>query len=242
MALGMTWRPKSARSDPEAPARGPRARTCRCPSRPGSPARIRECRTRGPRAVRAAASPRTPRSALAVDLENPEARGLLPRHRDHRHGRIGRRGAVSLLELSEVHLEELVAGQDQHVAGALAAEVAKVLTDRVGGTLEPLRAVLGLLRCQDGDEGVGEDVELVGLADVLVQALGVVLGEHEHSPQPQVEAVRDGNVDEAVLAGDGDGRLGALLGEGEEPAPAATREDHGDAVVHVGLLGVRRWC
>ena len=144
---------------------------------------------------------------------------------------------MRLQHLAIVHLVQLVARQDQDVARVVAAHVTQTLADGVGGALEPVVALLGLLGGQDRHEPIREDVELVGAADVLVQALGVELRQHENPADVGVQAVRDGDVDQAVLAGDGDGRLGPPVGEGEEPRAAASPEDdRQQIVVHVARV------
>ena len=162
----------------------------------------------------------------------PKPRGLLRRNRGHRHRGVGHVPAVGLQHPPVVHLVELVAGEDEHVAAAVLLEVAQALAHRVRRALEPVGALLGLLRGQHGDEARGEHVELVGQVEVLVEALRVVLGEDEDPAQVRVQAVADRDVDEAVLARDGHRRLAALLGEGEEAGAAASAEDDAQHVVH----------
>src|SRR5262249_13544124 len=75
------------------------------------------------------------------------------------------------------------------------------------------------------DEPAAEHVELVRVGDVPVQADGEELGEHVDVVEPAVDAVGDWDVDEPVLAGDGDGRLGAGSGERVEAGAAAAAQD-----------------
>ncbi len=179
-------------------------------------------------------------AAGAVDLQDAEARGLVARDGNDGDGGVGLVVVVGGLHLPEVALVELVAGEDEDVAALVAAQVPHALAHGVGGALEPVGALLGLLGGQDGDEAAREDVELVGLLDVLVEALGVVLGEHEDPVEPRVQAVADGDVDEPVLGPDGDGRLGADGGEGKEASAAPAAEDHRDAVFHAPEDRLRR--
>ena len=177
---------------------------------------------------------------LPVDLQDAEAGGLLGRHREDRHRGVGHVAPVRLRHLAEVHLVELVAREDEHLAAAVAAQVPHALPDRVGRALEPLGAVVGLLGGERRDEGRAEDVELVGHRQVLVEALRVVLGQHEDAAQVRVEAVADRDVDQAVLAGDRHRGLRALAREREEPGPAPAPEDDGEAVVHDAAILPRR--
>jgi hypothetical protein len=110
-------------------------------------------------------------AARVVHLEDAEAGGLVLGDGDHRHGRVRAALAVGLEHLAVVHLVELVAREDQHVARGRAPHVAQALADGVGGALEPVAALLGLLGGEHAHEARREDVELVRHADVPVEAL-----------------------------------------------------------------------
>jgi hypothetical protein len=135
-----------------------------------------------------------------VDAHDAEAGGLIGGHLLHGHGGVGARLAVGAQHLPEVHAVELIAGEDDDVVPALVAHVAHAAADGVGGALEPVRALLGLLRGHQGHVARGEDVELVGVGEVLVQALRLVLGEHVDAPDVRVQAVAHWYVDDPVLA------------------------------------------
>ena len=168
-----------------------------------------------------------------VHLQDAEAGGLLGVHGNHPHRAVGLVVAVGGQHGAVIHLVELIARQDQNVARLVAPHVAQALADGVGCPLEPMIAVLGLLGGQDGYERLREDVELVGPADVLVQALRVELRQHEDAADVGVDAVRDGDVDQAVLAGDGDRRLRPLVRQGKQPgSPTPTQDDRQQVVFH----------
>ena len=114
-------------------------------------------------------------------------------------------------------------------------DVPQVLPHGVGGALVPAGVVQRLLGGEDFHEAAVEGVEDVGAADVLVQAGGVELREDVDAVQAAVDAVGDGDVDEAVLARHRHGRLGADLGEGIEPGALSAAEYESDYVSH-GLL------
>ena len=65
--------------------------------------------------------------------------------------------------------------------------------------------------------GTGVDVlteqrrEAPRLADVTVEAVALVLREHDHLEQPGVGEVRQGEVDQPVAAAERHGRLGAVV-------------------------------
>ena len=117
-----------------------------------------------------------------VDAHDAKPRRLFPRHVLHGDGGVGARLAMGFQHVAEVHPVELIAGQDHDVVPLLGANVAHAATDGVGGPLEPIRALLGLLGRHHCHEPRGEDVELVGAGDVLVQAFRLVLREHVDAP------------------------------------------------------------
>jgi hypothetical protein len=176
-------------------------------------------------------------AALLVHLQDAEGVGLVRGHRSHRHRHVRHLPAVTLHELAVVHLVELVAGEDQGLLPAVRLQVAQALPDGVGRALVPVRIVLRLLRGQDGHESGREQVELVGEADVFVQALRVELGEDEHPAQARIQAVADGDVDQPVFARDGDRGLGALQREREQARSPSAAEDDAEDVVHEGSPG-----
>ncbi len=105
---------------------------------------------------------------------------------------------------AEVHPVELVAGKDQHVFDSRLQDVAQVLAHGVGRALIPVVLVVGLvhrlLGGEDFDEAAAEIVEAIRAADVAVQARRLELREHVDLVDLAVDAVRDRNVDEPILA------------------------------------------
>ena len=93
-------------------------------------------------------------------------------------------------------------------------QVAQVLAHGVGGALVPVVPVVGLvdrlLGGQDLDEAAAEVVEAVRAADVAVQAHRLELREHVDLVDAAVDAVRERNVDQPILAGQRHGRLRAI--------------------------------
>ena len=115
-------------------------------------------------------------------------------------------------------------------------EVNHVLADGIGGALVPRRVGVGLLGGEDFDEPAGEVVELVGLRYVPMQGGGVELGEQVNAPQTGVDAVGDGDIDQAILAGQRHSRFGALLGQREQARALAATHDHREHVAGVDGL------
>ena len=62
--------------------------------------------------------------------------------------------------------------------------------------------------------------------------MGFILNQHGNFAKPGIEAVAEGDVDDAVLSCKRDGRFGPVLREGKESFSAATRKDYGVNVLH----------
>ena len=133
-----------------------------------------------------------------------------------------------------VHLVDVVAGEDEDVLRLFGADGVDVLVDGVGGALVP-----GLGDALHGREDLDELAELAGddgapaFADVAVEGERLVLGEDVDVAQVGVDAVGEGEVDDAVLAGERDGRLGAVARQGEEPFAGTTGEQNTKRVSHL---------
>ncbi len=132
-----------------------------------------------------------------------------------------------------VHLVDVVAGEDEDVFGLLGANGVDVLVDGVCGALIP-----GLGDALHGGQDLDEFAELVGddgapaLADMAVEGERLVLGEDVDVAKIGVNAVGEGDVDDAVLAGKRYGRLGAIAGEGEESLAGTTGKQDAKRISH----------
>ena len=132
-----------------------------------------------------------------------------------------------LLHQRVVHLVDVVAGQDQHMFGLFGANGVDVLEHRIR---RPLVPGLGhpLHRRQDFDElaeFAGNDGS-PAFADVPVEGKSLVLGEDVNVSQVGVDAVGQGDVDDAVLAGKGNCRFGAVASQRKKPFPSAACEQN----------------
>ena len=150
----------------------------------------------------------------------------MDRHGGDRH--VGAGLDVRSEHVLEVHAVELIAGEDQHVVDAGLLDVAEVLPHGVGRALIPVGVVERLLGGQDLDEAAVEGIEGVGRADVAVQADRVELREHVEAVQPAVDAVRQRDVDQPILAGHRHRRLRAVLGQRIQPRALSAAEHQGD--------------
>ena len=145
---------------------------------------------------------------------------------------------VPLDELHVVHLVDVVAGQDDDVGGPLFLDGVDVLVDGVGGALVPM-LVDPLLRRHDVDElaQLAGEVALPADVDVPVEAAGLVLGEDQRLADVAVEAIGEREVDDAIDAAEGHGRLGAVAGQRFQPRPLAAGQNHRENFLHVDSIG-----
>ncbi len=137
-----------------------------------------------------------------------------------------------LSKCPKVHAVDLIAGQNQHLGAAVLMHIADLLTHGVGGALVPVGRLVGLLGGQHLDETLAERIELVGVGDVAVQADAEELRQHIDAVEAAVDAVADGDVDEAILAGNGHGRLAAQHGQGIKASAATSTKDQAKHAIH----------
>ena len=178
-----------------------------------------------------------------VDLHETEVGGALVVHGEAADGDVGVDLAVAVNEGHVVHAVEVIAGEDDDVLHILVLDILeqpRVLTDRVGGSLEPLLATEAgsLRRGKHLDEAVAAVhdtvAEVVSAGKVAVQGYGVELGEYVHLGDTRVKAVGHGHVDKAVRAADGHGGLGTRFGERVQTSSCATAEDNSSDRLGVG--------
>ncbi len=167
---------------------------------------------------------------VGVGVQDAEPGGL--RQGDVPHGD-GAGGVVLFVVCDHggvVHLIDVVAGEDHHVVRVKAVHEVDVLVDGVGGALVPAGLlVVALVGGQHLGAGMGL-VQAPGLAvaDVLVELQRLILGQDAHGIDAGVDAVGQGEVDDAVLTAEGDGRLGGFLRQNLQAAALAAGQQHGD--------------
>ena len=133
-----------------------------------------------------------------------------------------------------VHLVDVIARQDEHMARLLGADGINVLVHRVGGSHVPVLAD-PLHGRQDLDELTqlaAHDVA-PAFADVPIQREGFVLGKDVNAPQVGVDAIGESDVDDAIDAAEGDGRLGAVAGERVETFARSACQQDSKGVSHL---------
>ena len=165
----------------------------------------------------------------SVGVHDAEAAGFLPRHGTDGDGGVSALVDVVVQHGVVVHLVDVVTGQDQHVIGIILLDEGHVLVDGVGGAAIPVAGLAGLVGGQDEHAAVGQvQIPRSAGADVGVQLQGHILGQHAHGINTAVGAVGQREVDDAVLAAIGNGRLGNLLGQDAQTAALAASQQHGD--------------
>ena len=97
--------------------------------------------------------------------------------------------------------------------------------------LSPVRC-MGGMSSKNSPSSLGDDAG-PALADVAVEREGLVLGEDVNAAQAGVDAVGERDVDDAVVAAEGNGRLGAVTREREETFAGAAGQQHSECVFHI---------
>ena len=171
-------------------------------------------------------------AVVAIDFDHAEARDFVGRDLDGGQRDVGGRVLVLLEHLAVVHLVDVVAGKNEDVLGLLGADGVDVLVNGVGGAHVPVVAD-ALHGRQDLDELAqlaGHDVP--AFADVAVERERLVLREDVDPAQVGVDAVGERDVDDAVDAAEGNGRFGAVAGEGIEPFARTASQQDSQRVFH----------
>ena len=178
--------------------------------------------------------------AVGVRVHNAEAGGLLNGNLPHGDGHVGVALLVEANHPGIVHPVDMVAGEDQHVVRIIARNKGKVLIDGVGGSLVPLRFLGAGVGREHLHAAVGA-VQAPGLsvADIFIQFQRLILGEDSDGVNSGVDAVRQREVDDAILAPEGDGRLGGILRQHQKTAALTTGQQHGDAALFLKSHSVR---
>ena len=173
-----------------------------------------------------------------VHGQDPHPGGVGERHPADGQRGIGALAAVERHERLVVHLVDVIAGEDHHgVPGGLVEHV-EVLEHGIRRPAVPVARLsppdVGLQETHSA--GVPVQVPRAPLADVIVERAGVVLGEHHHVVDGGVDAVAQREVDDPVLATEGDRRLGPLLRQDRQACTFTAGEDHREGRVHALIL------
>ena len=148
------------------------------------------------------------------------------RHDRDRHIRI-----VLLVEVEHgliVHLVDVIARENQHIVRVVGLHVGEILVNGVRRAGVPLGALLLFIGRKNRDAAD----QLVQIprnsdADVRIELERHVLGQHAHGVNTGIDAVREREIDDAVLSAERHGRLCHLRGQNSEPASLAAGKQHG---------------
>ena len=113
-----------------------------------------------------------------------------------------------------VHAINMVTGKDENIVVAGLHNEVQVLVDRVGGALVPVRLPVPSIWLEYVNAAL-LPVQVPGFAnaDMLVQRVGAILCQHSDISDAGVDAIAQGEINDAILAGERNRRLGTLLGE-----------------------------
>ena len=163
-------------------------------------------------------------AARVVELDDAELRRLLGGHGDGRHGHRRPRLDMGVEHLAGVDAVDVVGAEHEHVRRLLVVEQVHVLVQGVGGPEEPAgtaphlgrhrRDVVAERRRQPPRQG-----------DVDVEAVALVLGQHDDLAVVAVDQVGEDEVDQPVVTPERHGRLRPVGGQRHQPLALPAGED-----------------
>ena len=133
----------------------------------------------------------------------------------------------------------MVAGEDDHIIGIKTVHEVDVLVDGVGGTLVPAGLLVETLV---GGQHLSAALRLVQtpgltIADIFIQLQRLVLGQNTDGVDTGVDTVGQREVDDAVLAAEGNGGLGGFLRQYLKTASLTTGQKHCDDTFFLKVHG-----
>ena len=173
------------------------------------------------------------RAAVLGRLDDPELVRELQRLADRGHGHAGTGVHVLGHHLAGVHPVDVVGPEDDHVAGPLVLDEVQALVDRVRRAGEPPRAE-PLLRRHRRDVVAEHRRETPRLGDVAVEAVALVLRQHDDLAIAAVDQVGQDEVDQAVDPAERDRRLGPVGGQWHQSLALTAGEHDGENLLRHG--------
>jgi hypothetical protein len=169
-----------------------------------------------------------------VHAEDAHPAGVGERHAPDRDGHVRPVAPVRLDERLVVHLVDVVAGEDDDGVGGRALDDVHGPEDGVGRPAVPLGdAAARDVRLEELHAApVPVEVPRPPEPDVVVQGVRVVLGKDEDVIDVRVDAVRQAEVDDPVLATERDGRLRTHGRQDREAFAFTTGEDERHRPLH----------
>ena len=161
-----------------------------------------------------------------VTPTSPILRASFRGDRVNANGNIGLRFPMESDHVTEVHAVKLITRQHDYLIRLVVQGMVEGCPHGVRRPLEPVFFLCGLLGCKYVDKAIGELVETVGTHDVPMKARGKELGQHEDALDSRVDAIRNRDVDDAVLPRETYGRFSPPYREGIKPcSPSAAQDD-----------------
>ena len=132
--------------------------------------------------------------------------------------------------LRVIHRINVVAGQDQHVLRVRHFDEVQVLVNRVRRSAVPVGALGSRIRRQDEHAAApAVKVPSVAVAEIIVQLKRAILRQDAHALNPRMCAVRQREIDDAVLSPKRHRWFRYLRRQHPETAALASGQDHGQA-------------
>src|SRR5260370_30456714 len=159
--------------------------------------------------------------------------GLGGEYFDGADGDVGAGVAMVLEHAAVIHFVNVIAGKDKDELRTLTADGINVLVDGVGRALIPLLRNAHLRR-EDFDVVAEAGEGRPAGADVAVQAESLVLSEDENAAEIRIDAIREGDVDDAVESTEWNSRFGAVASERPQAFALASGKKYNDGIPHIG--------
>ena len=172
-------------------------------------------------------------AAILFAFQNAQAGGFFTRHRVDGDRDVCIVLPMELGHLGVVHAVQMVTRQDQDMLCAGGLDLEQLLADGIGGTLIPGGGGERLLGGPDLHPARMEGVEIIGLGNVAMEGYRIELRQDRNAVDFGVDAVADGNVDQAILARDRHSRFGAHLRQRIKTGAASAAHDDSQNIVRV---------
>src|SRR5205814_5797691 len=116
----------------------------------------------------------------------------------------------------------------QRILGAASLQQIEVLVDGVGSAAVPRFSRPHLRR--NGRDVLSQFGIVYGPAvtQMLLQGMGLILREHENAAEPRMQAVAEGEIDDAIASAKGHSRLGPLGGQRMQTRTHSPRQNDAD--------------
>ena len=145
---------------------------------------------------------------VLIDVHDAKGRSDLPRNGTDCDGDVRAGFDMSGEHLVIIHLVDMVAGQDQNVLGIILLDEVDILVDGIGGAAVPFAALGSHIGRKHKYAAVAQ-VEVPRLAgtDIAIKLERLILRENTYSVNLRIGAVRQREIDDAILAAERNCRL-----------------------------------